>query len=84
MDWYDIIENVSNKQQFLDFVNLLSADFLKNRDEWENKSIDEFLQGIEGWVDSMESFFENSGLETPQNIDWNFLSMMLYVGKIYE
>ncbi|MEQ6358029.1 hypothetical protein ABNX05_25880 [Lysinibacillus sp. M3] len=84
MDWYDIIENVSNKQQFLDFVNLLSADFKKNRDEWENKSIDEFLQGIEGWVDSMEGFFENSGLETPQNINWNFLSIMLYVGKIYE
>ncbi|MGE8036290.1 DUF7660 family protein [Lysinibacillus sp. NPDC093692] len=84
MDWYDIIENVSNKQQFLNFVNLLSADFLKNRDEWENKSIDEFLLGIEGWVESMEGFFENSGLETPENINWNFLSMVLYVGKIYE
>ncbi|WP_281487056.1 DUF7660 family protein [Lysinibacillus sphaericus] len=43
MDWFDKIESVSNKQQFLEFVNLLSADYKKNRDEWENKSIDLFL-----------------------------------------
>lgn len=29
MDWYNKIENVSNKQQFLEFVNLLSADYKK-------------------------------------------------------
>ena len=84
MDWFDKIESVSNKQQFLEFVNLLSADYRKNRDEWENKSIDLFLQAIEGWMEDMEAFYENSGLDTPKNINWNFLANMLYVGKIYE
>ena len=84
MDWYNKIENVSNKQQFLEFVNLLSTDYQKNIDEWENKSIDLFLQAIEGWMEDMEGFYENSGLDTPKNIVWKLLSIMLYVGKIYE
>lgn len=35
-------------------------------------------------MEDMEGFYENSGLDTPKNIDWKLLSIMLYVGKIYE
>lgn len=84
MDWYDKIESISNKQDFLEFVNLLSVDYKQNIDEWENISIDFYLEAIEGWVEDMESFFENTGSETPKNIDWHFLAIILYVGKIYE
>ncbi|WP_447402971.1 MULTISPECIES: DUF7660 family protein [unclassified Lysinibacillus] len=42
------------------------------------------FQAIEGWMEDMEGFYENSGLDTPKNIDWNFLANMLYVDKIYE
>ncbi|WP_042474010.1 DUF7660 family protein [Bacillus ndiopicus] len=82
MDWYDKIENVTNKEQFLEFVNLLSDDYKKNRDEWENKSIDLYLQAIESWMEDMEEFYGHS--DAPISINWNFLSKMLYVGKIYE
>ncbi|WP_432443463.1 DUF7660 family protein [Lysinibacillus sphaericus] len=39
---------------------------------------------MEGWMEDMEGFYENFGLDTPKNIDWNFLANMLYVDKIYE
>ena len=84
MDWYEEIENVSNKQQFLEFINSLSADYKEHRGEWENKSIDLYLEGIGDWVEVMEYYFKNTGLDTPENINWNLLALMLYIGKIYE
>ncbi|MEY9974758.1 hypothetical protein ABH966_005175 [Lysinibacillus sp. RC46] len=84
MEFYEKIEQVTTKDQFLEFLNLLTKDFKHNVDEWENKSIDNYLEAIESWIEVMESFYKNSDLPVPNNIDWNFLAQIFYVGKIYE
>ena len=84
MGFYEKIEQVTTKDQFLEFLNLLTKDFKHNVDEWENKSIDNYLEAIESWIEDMEGYYMNSGLPVPNNIDWNFLATIFYVGKIYE
>lgn len=55
-----------------------------NSDEWENKDIQSYLEGIYSWVEDMEGYFENMKLDIPANIDWKFIAILFYVGKIYE
>lgn len=84
MEFYEKIEQVTTKNQFLEFLNLLNKDFKLNVDEWENKSIDNYLEAIESWIEEMEGYYKNNNLPVPNNIDWNFLATIFYVGKIYE
>lgn len=84
MEFYEKIEQVATKDEFLEFLNILSKDFKLNVDEWENKSINYYLEAIESWIEDMEGYYKNSDLPVPNNIDWNFLAHIFYVGKIYE
>ena len=84
MEIYEKIEQVTTKDEFLEFLIMLSKDFKLNVDEWENKSINYYLEAIESWIEDMEGYYMNSGLPVPNNIDWNFLATIFYVGKIYE
>ncbi|MFT9818278.1 hypothetical protein [Lysinibacillus sp. NPDC056185] len=54
MGFYEKIEQVTTKDQFLEFLNLLTKDFKHNVDEWENKSIDNYLEAIESWIEVMK------------------------------
>ena len=84
MEFYEKIEQVTTKDEFLEFLNILTKDFKLNVDEWENKSINNYLEAIESWIEAMVGYYDNSNLPVPNNIDWNFLATIFYVGKIYE
>jgi len=84
MELYKEIKKVSDKDQFTEFIGLLVKDFISNPDDWENRDIESFLEGIKSWVEDMEGYYENNNLPIPQNIDWNFLANLFYVGKLYE
>ena len=78
------IENVKNKEDFLRFIKVLASDRKSNPEEWENKSVEDYLLSIKSWIEDMEGYYENNALEAPQNVDWNFIATIFYVGKIYE
>lgn len=84
MDFNNIISEIKTKEDFIGFVNSLSNDKRERSDEWENKDISSYLEGIGSWVEDMEGYFINMKKEMPQNIDWKFIATLLYVGKIYE
>lgn len=84
MNIHTEIKNVKTKEDFLRFLEMLVNDKKSNAEEWENKSVEEYLLSIQSWTEDMEGYYENNNLEVPQNIDWNFISTIFYVGKIYE
>ncbi|QUL56557.1 hypothetical protein KDC22_08720 [Paenibacillus tritici] len=84
MELYKEIKKVSDKDQFSEFIGVLVNDFKSNPGDWENRDIESFLEGIKSWVEDMEGYYENNNLPIPQNIDWNFLAHLFYVGKLYE
>lgn len=84
MQVYERIETVNSKSKFMEFVNELIKDNQNNEREWENKSISDYLEGINSWVDDLEGYYDNMKLQIPKDIDWRFVATLLYVGKIYE
>lgn len=80
----NIINNIKTKEDFLYFMEKLREDNQINGEEWENKKIYSYLAGISSWVEDMEGYFNNIGMDEPINIDWKFIATLFYVGKIYE
>lgn len=84
MELYKEIAKVSSKEDFEKFLELLILDFKENQNEWENNTVESYLEGILSWVEDMDGYFENNNVEKPENINWNFLANILYAAKIYE
>lgn len=84
MRFHDKINAIHTREEFVEFLNFLIKDKQSNTEEWENKNLSEYLEAIESWVEDMDGYYNNMKLEMPSNIDWKFIAMLFYVGKIYE
>jgi hypothetical protein len=84
MELYEKVNKVNSKKDFLSFLGLLIIDFKNNSDEWENKSIESFLEGMQSWIDDMEGYYENMDRPIPNDINWEFFANAIYAAKIYE
>lgn len=81
---FNRINNIKSKEELIDFLNFLSKDRYKKKDEWENNTIEDYLASISSWIEDMEGYYENNNLPIPNNENWNFVATLFYVGKIYE
>lgn len=74
---FDDIENkVRSKKDLLQFIKLLKQDYLVNEQEWENTSVDTFL-------DAMEAGANDTDLLT-EEAKWSDFAKILYAGSRYE
>ena len=78
----EVIEKIRNKADFIHFLNLLSKDFEKNLQEWENRTVPEFLEQMASWIEDYSTCLVNE-IEW-ERIDFKVLAQIIYMGKIYE
>jgi hypothetical protein len=80
MDWEEKIAQVTDLDSFLAFVDALVEDRKINPLEWQNDSIEAYLESSAAWAR------DSKGL--PISMDarpsWQALANFLYSGKIYE
>ena len=68
-------------EQFISFVNELSADAKDNPDEWENTTIADYLEQMASWIEDAYVIYDDIDWE---KIDYKTFAKILYMGKIYE
>ena len=78
------IKDIETKEDFINFVNLLKNDFIKNKNNWENITLFDYLNAIEAWTKDMEGYYKNTNQYIPKNIPWKIFADILYAGTIYE
>ena len=66
-DYIEQIKGISNKEAFLEFLYKLVLDFRNNSNEWENQSIDLYLEAMLSWIEDFSSSECN-------DIDWNTIN----------
>ena len=80
---YDI--EVTDRQSFIKFLELLHADYLNNREEWENPDLDRFLEAMIAYAQDIQGYYTNTNqnvnAETPS---WKVFADILKGAKIYE
>jgi len=81
MDLNKILEKVSDEASFLEFAKALHLDNKnkKNRREWENNTIADFLESATAYFEDT-NFMEKQVGKNP----WKKFALFLYAGKFYE
>ncbi|MNN44072.1 hypothetical protein D3C81_1583470 [compost metagenome] len=80
MELHEHLEQVRDADTFLSFARAPAADKSTSSD-WENTTIEAFLDGAISWAESSD-FGLDQGL-LPSN-SWRQFAVFLYCGKIYE
>ncbi len=76
---------IASKADFKEFVRLLLHNYRNHPDEWENGTLDLYVQGLVGFVENMEGYYQNVGatveLERPS---WRVFADILLAARVYE
>ncbi|MBS7600567.1 hypothetical protein BV82_10745 [Pseudomonas donghuensis] len=80
VELHEHLDQVRDAETFLRFARALAADKSTSID-WENTTIEAFLEGAISWAES-SGFGLSQGL-LPSN-SWRQFAVFLYCGKIYE
>jgi len=74
MELMDLLNEVNDKKSFIIFVVELAKDRKQNPFEWQNDSIESYLESAKSWLEDSER----------NEISWKLMDEFLYCGKIYE
>ncbi|MFF5442625.1 hypothetical protein [Streptomyces achromogenes] len=77
-------EHIDDREAFGAFLARLRADHAANGRQWENATLDDFLEALEAWVASSPGWYRNVGHELPPEGDWTFFARALTAARIYE
>ena len=80
----EIVNSISTKEDFLNFMNLLIGDLKSNPEDWENSSLESYLEAIESWTDDMDGYYLNTNQPIPTNVNWKVFADILIAAKMYE
>ncbi|WP_405919454.1 hypothetical protein [Streptomyces longwoodensis] len=74
-------DRIADRDAFVAFLSRLRADYAANGPQWENPTLDRFL---EAWVAASPAAYRNHGLDLPPDGDWTFFAHALTAARIYE
>ena len=84
MDLNAKADAVSSRDQFVDFLNALRQDAATHPEEWQNKTLDEYLEALSAWVQDMDGYYKNNNRPVPTSPGWKNLAEMMLAAKYYE
>lgn len=76
---------VNTRQDFVQFLELLHKDLQQNPEQWENRSLPDFLEALSRYTEDIEYYYKN----TQQNINadkpsWRVFADIFRGARIYE
>ncbi len=82
-DMYSI--KVTDRESFVKFLDLVLLDFLQNPDEWENKTLADFLESMGRYTNDVQGYYNNMKMDV--NADepaWGTFADIFRGAKVYE
>lgn len=73
----EMLGKIDSKEDFIKFMEIYASTV-------NDPSVREYLGSVSSWAEDMEGYYHNTGKEIPQNINWDFIAALFYVGSIYE
>ncbi len=66
------------------FVRELAQESEGADEAWENTSIRSYLDGMSGWIEDLDGYFQGIGEDVPENPSWGLVAMILLAARSYE
>ncbi|RYZ80991.1 MAG: hypothetical protein EOP04_24825 [Proteobacteria bacterium] len=81
---YDDLK-VSDRASFVEFINLMQDDLVRNPGNWENPTLDRFLDALRAYTESLPHLHKNLKLpDSPEEASWGLFADILSAAVIYE
>ncbi|QHW31917.1 hypothetical protein GZH47_14555 [Paenibacillus rhizovicinus] len=77
------LHEIRSKNDFLRFLTVLRSDLVKNSNDWENPTLDKYLEAMQGWIQDMDGYYSDTDQTIPEQT-WKVFADILYAAKIYE
>lgn len=84
MELNESAEDVKSREDLIKFINHLRRDLQTNKAEWENITLEDYLEAMEAWVNDMEGFYLNTDQPVPKQPSWKTFADILYASSMYE
>lgn len=84
MTLFEEIENVKGREELIQFIHSLRKDLQTNKEEWENTTLEDFLEAMAAWVNDMEGYYLHSNEPMPTQPSWKTIADILYASSKYE
>lgn len=75
MSIYEVAENVKTRKDFEEFLKLLKTNYLNVKKEWDNDTLESFLEGLYGY---------NYDSDVEEKASWKLFAEMLLASRVYE
>ncbi|MGW7416646.1 DUF7660 family protein [Streptomyces sp. NPDC054863] len=66
------------------FLRDLHRDFPQRCHEWENPTLDRYLEATAAWVESSDNWYRNLDQELPPEGNWTYFARALTAATVYE
>jgi hypothetical protein len=80
----DQVEAIRTRKEFVAFVHELLQNLQTTPGEWENQSLEDYLEALAAWVEDCDGYYANRGETVAQDPSWKFLGEALLAAKSYE
>ncbi|MFP3991341.1 hypothetical protein U9R90_28525 [Streptomyces sp. E11-3] len=77
-------ERFADREALCGFLRRLRQDFETSGAQWENRTLDSFLEALEAWVSDAPGWYANHGQELPADGGWMFMARALSAARFYE
>lgn len=84
MQIHEIAKTVQTKHDFIKFVGVLLEDYKTNPSNWENRTLEDFLEAMQRWTEDMEGYYLFNKINLPSDIPWRIFTDILMAAKMYE
>ena len=84
MDLDKMVEKIESREALVDFLEVLLADLEENRSEWENDTLERYLDAMWGWLQDMDGWCRNLHIPVPEQPSWKLIGWILLAAKYYE
>lgn len=78
-------QSISNRDDFVSFVELLSENSRRRKREWNNTKMESYLSGLAGFARDMDGYYQRIGV--PMDVErptWRMIADMLLAARVYE
>ena len=80
---------VTDRKSFIEFLELFKEDLIRNKHQWENKTLEDFLEAMKRYSDDIQGYYDNNENDLGEQINadvpsWRVFADILRGSRVYE
>ena len=88
MECVEQVKSIETRDDFVVFMQHLLRDWRQHPEQWENASLEAYLEAMAAWVQDMDGYYRNLSRPVPKlmrhHLTWRNLGEIMLAARVYE